>query len=138
MIRSGKILLFALAFAGAFGLTIKPAAAVPLFYNTGEDIFEAGPLPAPFDQNPEYAGLKAGYKCDVFGLFWAYFWISNCEPVAFQGDKYLAEPDVAAAVAAKYPQDQMQLSPWQKFGKFAVGGGLLLLIALRIFTRRKG
>ncbi len=29
---------------------------IPFIINTGEEVFEVGPLPAPYDQDPELAG----------------------------------------------------------------------------------
>ena len=111
-------------------------AGIPIFYQTGEDIFVAGDgsLPAPYDKDPELAGGKAGYRCDVFGLFWAYFRVANCQAVAFKGDTYLADPKLAAAVAQKHPESTMQMGVWQRHGKFAiilVALGAVALAALR-------
>jgi hypothetical protein len=51
------------------------ALAAPFVYNYGDDVFVAGDgkVPPPFDAEPDLAGAQAGYKCEVFGLLWAYF-----------------------------------------------------------------
>lgn len=40
-----------------------------IIYNSGEEIFESGPLPSPYDKAPKLAGAHAGYKCSIFGFF---------------------------------------------------------------------
>jgi hypothetical protein len=121
----GKTMVIGLALAGL--LVAGNASAAPFVYNYGDDVFVAGDgkIPAPFDAEPDLAGAQAGYKCTVFGLFWAYFWINDCSPVAFKGDTYWEDPELSAAVAAAHPESEMNPGPWQSYGKFPIG--LLIL-----------
>ena len=60
------------------------AKGIPVIYNTGDHAFATGPLPAPLDKDPELAGYEAGYMCQVKGILWSYFSVSDCKPVAFK------------------------------------------------------
>lgn len=83
--------------------------------NTGEDIFASGPIPdAAFaDVDPadlaqakqEMAGWQAGYKCSIIGVFWVYFHMWDCKPVAFLEDSFDDSPEIAKAVEAQYHGD---------------------------------
>ena len=115
----------------------KPAAALPIFYQTGEDIFEAGPLPPPLDKDAKLSGAKAGYKCHVFGLFWAYMYWWDCHGVAFQGDSYNNDAAVSGAVEKKYTQASIQMGPWAAYGRFAIGLALIGVVIQRIVSKKK-
>jgi len=122
-------------------------------YNHGEVIYEVGDIPEEWvKKHPEFkkvlAGKKAGYKCKVFGLFWAIIWKSSCTPVAFAGTNYfdenkIADPkknwiaDMNKAIAAKYKPSDMKMGFWAKFGKFILGAILLLMIGLGIYKKVK-
>jgi hypothetical protein len=116
------------------------AAKVPLFYNTGEDIFVAGDgaLPAPFDQEPDLQGAQAGYKCDIFGFFYAYFSVKNCKPVAFKGDTFWDDAELATAIAKAHPEDTMQLGFWKGYGKFPLGLIVLGVVGVVILGKVRG
>lgn len=102
------------------------AKGIPVIYNTGEEAFEAGPVPAPFDQEPGLAGYQAGYLCSVKGIVWSYFSVSNCKPVAFKGDSYTDEPELVKAITAKYKESDMKLGFWGKFGWMLLALGVVL------------
>jgi hypothetical protein len=97
--------------------------------NSGQDVFEAGPLPAPYATHPDLVGFQAGYQCDVYGVFWIYFSISNCRPVAFNEatDQYVDAPEVVAAVQAAYQESDMKLGFWKGYMRY-----LVLLLGLLI------
>lgn len=113
--------------------------------NTGEDIFESGPVPdAAFagldasqlaEAKQQMAGWQAGYKCSIFGVFWMYFHMWDCKPVAFQGDSFDDSPEIAQAVEAQYHGDY-SAGFWKGGMRFvllalgAVVGGVFLM-ALR-------
>lgn len=108
------------------------AKGIPVIYNTGEEAFETGPLPAPFDKEPQLAGYQAGYLCNIKGILWSYFSVSNCKPVAFKGDSYTDEPELVQAITAKYKESDMKRGIWGKFGWMllalgVVAGGLIYL-----------
>lgn len=115
-----SVLVLAPAMAEAKGVAV---------FNTGEDIFEVGDLPEELTQGKDTAGWKAGYKCSIFGLLWAYMHWWECEPVAFQGDTYDNSPEVAKAVSAKYTTADIQMGAWQKHGRWAFAGLIVLGVA---------
>lgn len=129
-----------LALTAAMPAGEAQAAKIPIVYNSGDDLFVAGDgsLPGDFASIPELAGAQAGYRCDVFGLFGAYFTISKCEPVAFKGDTYWNEPALAKAVATAHPEDTMQIGFWKKHGRIPVGLGALGLIGFLIWGQMRG
>ena len=120
------------------GQASEAQAAKIIFYQTGEDIFESGPLPDPYKSNPQLAGVKAGYKCKIFGIFWAYITISGCEAVAFRGDTYDRNPELVAAIKKVYPTEATMMVPfWKKHGRFVLGGIVLIMIIAGLMKRKK-
>jgi hypothetical protein len=123
-------------------LPVAPAhaAKVPLFYQTGEDIFVAGDgsLPAPFDKEPDLEGAQSGYKCQIWGLVWAYVSIKDCQPVAFRGDTFWNDAELATAVAKAHPESTMQLGLWKGYGKFPLGIAVFGLIGFGIYSKVRG
>lgn len=126
------------------------APAVVIFYKYGTMLFETGPLPSPFDKNKELVGFRAGYKCKVFALFFAYFHRWNCTAVAVKGrtnylDKNKATKqshrklieELNAAIAKKYPPGAMKLNFWEKHGRIVVVLILIGLIVLGILRAKK-
>lgn len=129
-----------LALTAALPAEEAHAAKIPIVYNSGDDLFVAGDgsIPGEFAEIPELAGAQAGYRCDVFGFFGAYFTISKCEPVAFKGDNYWNEPALAKAVAAAHPEDSMQIGFWKKHGRIPIGLIVLGLIGFGIWGQMRG
>ena len=128
--------------------------AVVIFYKYGTMLFETGPLPSPFDKNKELIGFRAGYKCKVFALFFAYFRRWNCKAVAIKGrtnylDKNKATKqshrklieELNAAIAKKYKPGDMKLNFWEKHGRIVVVLiliGLIVAAILRAKKKKKG
>lgn len=133
MTKPGLVVLLALV--GVIAVSQEASAKGILIYNTGEKAFECGPLPAPFDQDPDLAGYRAGYICDITGVFWSYFSVRNCKPVAFKGDSYTDQPEIAAAVKAKYPESSMQRGIWGRFGWMLLA--LIILAGIGIWIKEK-
>ena len=108
------------------------AARIPMIYQTGQDGFVCGPLPAPYDKEPSLAGFQAGYLCDITGVFWSYFSVRNCKPVALQGDSYNDTAELSAAIKAAYPESSMKRGVWNHYGwmilALLVAAGLILWI----------
>lgn len=104
--------------------------------NTGNDIFEAGPLPAPLDKEPQLAGVQAGFKCNIFGVFWIYLHWWDCQPVGFRGDTYYDNPELVKAVAAKYKQGDMKPGFWKGMMRWVLLAGALGMGALALFSRK--
>jgi hypothetical protein len=127
LVVSLGLLLFVL-----FAPSRAEAKGIPLVYNTGDQAFTTGPLPAPLDKDPQLAGYEAGYMCQVKGILWSYFSVSDCKPVAFKGDTYIDDAEVVKAITAKYSEADMQRGVWGRFGWLGlvlvvVVGGLLWL-----------
>jgi len=110
------------------------AARVPVIYQSGQHAFECGPLPAPYDKEPMAARIQAGYLCDVTGIFWSYFSVRNCKPVAFDGDTYSDDPELVAAIKAAYPESSMKRGLWDRYGWIL----LALFVAAGLFLWIKG
>jgi hypothetical protein len=131
-------LVVVLAFAGVVAATQDASAKIPVFYQTGEKAFECGPLPAPFDKEPELAGFQSGYLCDITGVFWSYFSVRNCKPVAFKDSNYYDTPELAAAVKAKYPESSMKRGIWGHYGWILLALAVLAGIGLWIKEKITG
>ena len=71
---------------------------------------------------------QAGYKCSIFGLFWAYFHIWGCEPVAVKGLTVYTDPEIGKAVAAKYTESDMKVGLWTKHGRWVFVAIVIVLI----------
>jgi hypothetical protein len=119
------------------GWAAEAQAAKVIFYQTGEDIFEAGPMPAPFDKMPQLAGVKAGFKCKIFGIFWAYLHIWSCEPVAFRGDTFDRNPELVAAVKKTYKEGDMKVGLWKKHGRWLFALIIVGIIVGAVAGRKK-
>jgi hypothetical protein len=141
-----KNLLRNLTIAGALAAgfaTLAPTQAEAkgvMVINTGEDFFETGPMPElATHENPEFRKLQAGYKCNVFGVFWAYFHTWDCEPVLFykEGDtyNYLNDAETKALVTAKYSEKDIKMGVWAKHGRWAFAGIILLPLLFSIVRR---
>lgn len=104
----------------AIGLAASPreaaAARIPVIYQSGQDSFLCGPLPSPYDQEPGLADFRAGYVCEITGVFWTYFSVRDCKPAAIHGDTYKDSPELAVAIQAKYPESTMQRGLWNHYG----------------------
>ena len=105
--------------------------------NTGDDIYPAGELPADvLEARPDLAGLQAGIKCDVFGVFWIMLHQWNCEPVAFDAasESYLDDPTVAALLEGKVTKDDAVMGFMDNKAKWI----LLLVIIISIVVGMRG
>jgi hypothetical protein len=102
------------------------ARGIPVIYNTGQEVFEAGPLPAPFDQVEELRGYQAGYLCDITGVLWSYFSVRNCKAVAYKDTSYSDDAELVKAISAKYTEGDMKRGVWGHFGWMLMAGVLLL------------
>ena len=111
----------------------QEARAGVVIYHTGEAIFETGPLPEELGVEP---GWVAGYKCSIFGLFWAYFHWWDCEPVAFQDDTYINPPEVVQVVLGLYSQSDMKMGFWTEYGRWILGLILVLAIVFGIMKKK--
>jgi hypothetical protein len=117
------------------------AAKIPFIYQSGEDIFDCGPLPAPYtgEKTPDGKELRAGYICDITGVFFTYFSVKNCRPVAYSGDAtYMPDEgsaerkELEALLAKTYPESSMKRGFWNKFGWMIMAGLVVLGIVFAI------
>ncbi len=111
------------------------AKGLPLIYNTGDQIFTTGPLPPPLDAEPQLAGFEAGYLCQVKGVMWSYFSVTDCKPVAFKDDTYMDDPEIVTALTAKYKESDMQRGIWGRFGWML--GVLVIAAGALIWVKEK-
>lgn len=99
-------------------------ARIPIPYHTGEDIFLSGPIPGEFAADPQLKDWSAGYKCEIWGVVWTYFSIKNCTPVVYKDDQYADAtdaPELIAAVAAAYKEEDKQVGFWTRWGAYILG-----------------
>lgn len=129
------VILIAISFFGVIAMTQTAEAKVPVIYQTGQKAFSSGPLPAPYDKDPELAGFEAAYICDITGVFWSYFSVRNCKPAAVKGDTYSDEAELVAAIKAKYPESSMKRGLWGKYGWMLMA--LAVLAGLGIWLKEK-
>jgi hypothetical protein len=127
--RFGRAVLL----AGAWLLLAPPAhAKIPIPVNTGNEVFEVGPLPPELQANPKLAGWKLGYMCDRFGILWANVWTWNCKLVAYDGAKNSytdLPPEWRESLEAKHPMSKAKRGFWNHYG---IPLALLGLVGLKM------
>lgn len=115
------------------------ARRVRIPYHTGQDVFPTGPLPEPFAAEPSLEGFSAGYRCEIWGVVWAYFTIDECKPVVVKGDTYgdaeSLPPELLSAIEAKYTEADMQIGFWTKHGRWLLLLAVIGAIALAVFVK---
>jgi hypothetical protein len=126
MRRTLSLLLFLLTLLALAPTDAEARRRTPGFaiINTGEEIFETGPLPASVAADYD-TSVRAGYKCSVFGVFWAYGHWWGCEPVAFTDEGYTDDPVLTSAIASAYDKGDMQIGFWGRYGRFLLVLGVL-------------
>jgi len=102
-------------------LALAPAAEakIPIPINTGNEVFEVGPLPDTLKaMNKSLASWKLGYLCDRFGIIGADVWTWNCKLVAYDGTKgYSDLPDaIRGPLEKEYPMSKAQRGAWNHYG----------------------
>ena len=132
-----RMVLVSCALASLLLALPREASAKLIIYQSGEDVFETGPLPEPLAAQAKLTGVKAGYMCSVFGIFWAYLHIWNCRPVGYQGSTVYTDKALVAAIAAKYPESTIKVGLWAKHGRWVMAGVLLLIIISAIGRKKK-
>lgn len=96
------------------------AARVPVVFGTGDEIFVVGDFPKEFVEKyqPE-SGLKLGYKCQHFSLFWADVWSWDCQQVAVVNDNTYADlpADASSMInTPEYAMSKAQRGFWNHYG----------------------
>lgn len=93
--------------------TISHAKGAPLFFQTGDELFEVAGAPK-FDE-----GYSVGYACQRFGLFGADIWTWDCKLMAVNLEEF-SVGELPEEMVAEYSQ-QFTLSdrirnPWNHYG----------------------
>ena len=94
------------------------AKGVPLFFQTGDELFEIDGAPT-FDE-----GYKVGYACKRFGLFGADVWTWGCEIMAINIEKFSAgdlDSHLKAQMEAKYLLSDRKRNIWNHYGIAVLG-----------------
>jgi hypothetical protein len=140
MLVSAKRFLWVLCVGAALFLTTPTAEAKGiLIINTGEDVFETGPLPPELTEI--FPEAKAGYRCSVFGVFWAYIVTWGCTPVAFKGEgssiSYWDIPEVVKVIGDKYSTSDIKMGFWAHHGRWLILGAILAFFGFAMFSKNK-
>lgn len=110
--------------------SLAMAKGVPLFFNTGDELFE-------IDGAPEFDdGYKVGYACQRFGLFGADVWTWDCDLMAVNLEEFSAgdlPAEMKAELSARYTVSDRKRGPWNHYGAF----GLVMLVAGFTVVRAK-
>lgn len=101
--------------------SVSFAKGAPLFFQTGDELFE-------IDGAPQYGGgYSLGYACKRFGLFGADIWTWDCKMMAVNLAKFSVgdlSPEEQSEYAAKYSLGDRKRNIWNHYG------ALLLIVVL--------
>lgn len=125
-----KILGFLLVLMAAIP-SVSFAKGAPLFFQTGDELFEIEGAPQFED------GYSVGYACQRFGLFGADLWTWDCELMAVNIEEFSAgelSGEFKQELSAKYSLSDRVRDPWNHYGGFLLGFALVGAIVLK---RRK-
>ena len=107
------------------------AKGIPLFFNTGDELFEVEDAPA-FDE-----GYKVGYACERFGVFGADIWTWNCKLMAINMDKFSAgelPEEMLQELNQKYSESDRIRDPWNHYGAAVI---VALIAGFSLWNRKK-
>lgn len=110
---------------------ISAAKGAPLFFQTGDELFEIEGAPTFED------GYSVGYACKRFALFGADIWTWDCELMAINIDEFAAgdlDPQFKAEMESMYSLSDRSRDPWNQYGAF--GLALLLIGGTAVKFRR--
>ena len=110
--------------------SISFAKGAPLFFQTGDELFEIEDAPV-FDD-----GYKIGYACQRLGLFGADIWTWDCELMAVNLEQFSAgdlDPEYKAEMEAKYSLSDRSRNPWNEYG--VIGFAVLLIGGVAVKSR---
>lgn len=133
---AGVVMTLLSATSASAATSLPPArGGIPFIYNTGQDAFRSGPIPGDWAQEPALAGFAAGYLCDIKGVMWSYYSVSNCKAVAFKDNEYYDDTELVAAITAAYPPSSMERSFWNRYGWMGMVALVLLGAATWLWGR---
>lgn len=133
-----KRVLLLLALMLAFPLAAH-AAKVPVFFGTGDEMFVVGDFPKEFvDKYQPEAGMKLGYKCQHFSLFWADVWTWDCKQVGVVSENsYATLPAESLSMLSgkEYSMSEAKRGFWNHYA-FPTALALIAgLIAFGMFSK---
>lgn len=105
------------------------AKGAPLFFQTGDELFEIENAPQFED------GYSLGYACKRFGLFGADIWTWDCEQLAVNLEEFSAgdlSDEMKAEFEGKYSLSDRKRNIWNHYGAGALG----LLLVGGAFVRK--
>jgi hypothetical protein len=129
----------AIALLVGLGLFLIPMTASAYFFTYGEAAIETGDIPDELGGIPELNGMKAGYKCDMLAVLWAYVYLDGCEPVIYKELDMLEFEYIDGSVIdglndlleEEYSEDDMKMNAWQAHGKWVLALLLILIIGVK-------
>ncbi len=104
------------------------AKGVPLFFQTGDELFELDGAPTFED------GYKVGYACKRFGLFGADVWTWDCHIMAINVEQFSVgdlDQNLLTEMQAKYSLSDRKRNIWNHYGAIALGLVLVGGIAVK-------
>lgn len=110
---------------------ITMAKGIPLFFNTGDELFEIEDAPA-FDD-----GYKVGYACERLGVFGADIWTWNCKLMAINMGKFSAgdlPEDMTQELNQKYSESDRIRNPWNHYGAVLI---VVIVAGFTLLNRKK-
>lgn len=111
--------------------TLSHAKGAPLFFQTGDELFEVAGAPE-LEQ-----GYSVGYACKRFGLFGADIWTWDCKLMAVNLEEFsvadLAD-ELNAEIATRYTLSDRIRNPWNHYGAILM---VLILAGLALVKIRK-
>lgn len=123
----GAVILFAASLIPSIAM----AKGVPLFFQTGDELFEIEGSPGLGD------GYSIGYACKRFGIFGADVWTWDCDLMAVNLEEFSVgelDTELKNEYSAKYSLTDRKRDPWNHYGVFAFGA---LVFAGAIKKRKK-
>lgn len=107
---------------------LSHAKGVPLFFQTGDELFEIEGAPVFED------GYSVGYACQRLGLFGADIWTWDCDIMAISIEEFSVgelDPEFKHEMEAEFSLSDRRRGAWNHYGGFALAGLLVGGIALR-------
>lgn len=110
--------------------SVAHAKGVPLFFNTGDELFEIEGAPQFGD------GYSLGYACKRFGVFGADLWTWDCELMAINVEEFAVAdlpPEMLSEFQQQYSLSDRKRGFWNHYG---AATALVLLIGFAGFSAR--
>jgi hypothetical protein len=122
--------ILGLMFIALFSLPSISFAKAPLFFQTGDELFE-------IKAGPDFGdGYHLGYACKRLGLFGADIWTWDCELSAVNLDKFSVgdlEPDEKSEMSSKYTLGDRERNPWNHYGFIGIA---LMFLGSMVFKSK--